>query len=385
MIQPAQRLSAVKEYYFSDKLREIEKLRASGINVLNLGIGNPDQPPSQQTLDVLMTASQNKNNHGYPSYNGHKSLREAFAKWYQNYFKVELNPENEVLPLIGSKEGIMHISMAFLNPGDGVLIPNPSYPAYRSVANLVGARILDFDLTEENDWFPDFDQIEKMDLTGVKMMWVNYPNMPTGKLVGKNEFQKLVDFGLKYNILICNDNPYSFILNKQYFSIFQADRAKETALELNSMSKSHNMAGWRIGVLVGNPILVKYVLTVKSNMDSGMFVPLQLAAAEALGCSDAWYDQINMHYEKRRAIAHKILDAIGCTYTADQAGMFVWAKIPVRYKDSFEITDILLEKSGVFITPGQIFGSNGNRYIRISLASKENDLLEALERVNKKL
>ncbi len=380
MIKPAQRLSTVKEYYFSNKLREIDNLRASGINVLNLGIGNPDLPPSEETLNTLHIASSDKKNHGYPSYNGHKSLREAFSKWYKKYFKVDLDSENEVLPLIGSKEGIMHISMAFLNPGDGVLIPNPSYPAYRAVANLVGAKIIDFNLTEANGWFPDFDEIEKNDLSNVKMMWVNYPNMPTGKLVSAADFKKLVDFGLKHNILICNDNPYSFILNKNFSSIFQVNGAKDIALELNSLSKSHNMAGWRIGVLIGNQTLIKYVLTVKSNVDSGMFLPLQLAAAQALNSPDNWYDDLNVHYERRRKLAHQILDSANCTYSSDQAGMFVWAKIPDAYQDSISFTDELLGKYALFITPGQIFGSNGNRYIRISLASKENDLIEAQKR-----
>ena len=383
MINPAQRLSTVKEYYFSNKLREIDKLRASGINVLNLGIGNPDLPPSDKTLNALHLASSDENNHGYPSYNGHKSLREAFAKWYKKYFEVELDSETEVLPLIGSKEGIMHISMTFLNPGDGVLIPNPSYPAYRSVANLVGASIIDYDLTEDNGWFPNFEEIEKNDLSNVKIMWVNYPNMPTGTLVDASHFKKLVDFGLKHNILICNDNPYSFILNKNYASIFQVEGAKDIALELNSLSKSHNMAGWRIGVVVGNPTLIKYVLTVKSNVDSGMFTVLQLAAVQALESPDSWYDELNVHYERRRKIAHQILDSIHCTYSKSQAGMFIWAKIPESYRDSFAFTDELLDKYGIFITPGQIFGSNGNRFIRISLASKDNNLIDAQERVKK--
>lgn len=383
MIVPAQRLSTVNEYYFSEKLREIEKLRASGINVLNLGIGNPDLPPASETISALNVASLNVNNHGYQSYNGNKKLREAFANWYERYFKVKLDSETEILPLIGSKEGIMHISMTFLNPGDGVLIPNPSYPAYRSVANLVGASIIDYNLTEEKSWFPDFDEIEKQDLSKVKIMWVNYPNMPTGKLISKVEFKSLVDFGIKHNILICNDNPYSFVLNKNYVSIFQVEGAKDIALELNSLSKSHNMAGWRVGVLTGDKTLIKYVLTVKSNVDSGMFLPLQLAAAEALNCPETWYDEINVHYERRRKLAHQILKSVNCSYSTDQAGMFVWAKIPGSYKDSFALTDELLEEFGIFITPGQIFGSNGERFIRISLASREPDLIEAQKRVNK--
>jgi LL-diaminopimelate aminotransferase len=381
MIQPANRLSTVKEYYFSKKLKEIEKMRASGIKVLNLGIGNPDMPPSENAINKLKVTSSEKDNHGYQSYNGNKLLREAFANWYSNYYQADFDPESEVLPLIGSKEGIMHISMAFLNPGDGVLIPNPSYPAYRSVANLVGAEVFEYNLTEETDWLPDFEELEKLDLSKVKIMWVNYPNMPTGKLAKVDELKKLVNFGLKHNILICNDNPYSFILNKKPVSIFQVPGAKNIALELNSLSKSHNMAGWRVGVLLGNPELVKYVLTVKSNVDSGMFLPLQLAAVEALNSSPDWYDKLNEQYEKRRYIAYDILSKLNCKFSEEQSGMFVWSKIPESYKDSFEITDEILSKFGVFITPGKIFGSNGARYIRISLASKENDLLEASERI----
>ncbi len=381
MIQPANRLSTVKEYYFSKKLKEIEKMRTSGIKVLNLGIGNPDMPPSENAINTLKVTSSEKGNHGYQSYNGNKLLREAFANWYSTFYHVDFDPESEVLPLIGSKEGIMHISMAFLNPGDGVLIPNPSYPAYRSVANLVGAEIFDYNLTEETDWLPDFEELEKLDLSKVKIMWVNYPNMPTGKLAKVDELKKLVDFGLKHKILICNDNPYSFILNKKPVSIFQVPSAKEIALELNSLSKSHNMAGWRVGVLLGNPEFVKYVLTVKSNVDSGMFLPLQLAAVEALNSSSDWYDKLNEQYEKRRHIAYNILSKLNCKFSEEQSGMFVWSKIPENYKDSYEITDEILSKFGVFITPGKIFGSNGTKYIRISLASKENDLLEASERI----
>ncbi len=381
MIQPANRLSTVKEYYFSKKLKEIEKMRASGIKVLNLGIGNPDMPPSVNAINKLKITSSEKGNHGYQSYNGNKLLREAFANWYTSFFKVDFDSESEVLPLIGSKEGIMHISMAFLNPGDGVLVPNPSYPAYRSVANLVEAKVVEYNLTEENDWLPDFDELEKLDLSKVKIMWVNYPNMPTGKLATVDELKKLVDFGIKHNILICNDNPYSFILNKNQVSIFQVPGAKKIALELNSLSKSHNMAGWRVGVLVGNPELVKYVLTVKSNVDSGMFLPLQLAAVEALNSPSEWYDNLNIQYQKRRLIAYDILNKLNCTFSKEQSGMFVWSKIPDKYNDSYEIADEILSNFGVFITPGKIFGSNGDRYIRISLASKEEDLLEASERI----
>jgi LL-diaminopimelate aminotransferase len=382
MIEPANRLSSVNEYYFSGKLKEIDRLRASGINVLNLGIGNPDMPPSVEALETLKQAADGKNNHGYQSYIGHKSLRLAFANWYKRYFKVDLDCNKEILPLIGSKEGIMHISMAFLNPGDGVLIPNPSYPAYRSVAELVEAKVIDFDLKEENDWFPDFDEIEKNDLSKVKIMWVNYPNMPTGTNIGVDKFKKLVEFGLKHNILICNDNPYSFILNTNYTSIFQVPEAKEIAIELNSLSKSQNMAGWRIGALISNPVYVDHVLRVKSNVDSGMFLPLQLAAAKALECGDDWYEDLNVMYKKRRELAEDILNSLQCSFSAEQSGMFIWAKIPEKYVDSFEFTDMLLQKYGIFITPGAIFGSNGNRFIRISLASKDEFLLDAKNRLN---
>lgn len=381
MIEPALRLSTVKEYYFSKKLKEIDQMRASGINVLNLGIGNPDLPPSEETIDTLKLTSSEQGNHGYQSYNGNKSLRQAFADWYQRHFNVVLDSESEVLPLIGSKEGIMHISMAFLNPGDGVLVPNPSYPAYRAVANLVGAEVTDYNLTEENGWFPDFEEIEQHDLSGIKIMWVNYPNMPTGKPASIEDFQKLVNFGLKHNILICNDNPYSFILNKYPKSIFQVPAAKDIALELNSLSKSHNMAGWRVGVLVGNTNYIKPVLTVKSNVDSGMFLPLQLAAAKALNSPSDWYDNLYTLYEKRRLQALDILKKLNCTYSENQSGMFVWAKIPDGSNNSYDFADKILSDFAVFITPGMIFGSNGKKYIRISLASKEKDLMEANERI----
>jgi len=381
MVKPANRLSSVNEYYFSTKLKQIDNLRAAGINVLNLGIGNPDLPPSEKVLDVLKQAADGKNNHGYQSYIGHRTLRLALAKWYSRYFNVELDCDKEILPLIGSKEGIMHISMAFLNPGDGVLVPNPGYPAYSAVANLVEAKIIEYDLKEETGWFPDFEEIEKNDLTGVKIMWVNYPNMPTGTNIGVAEFKKLVDFGLKHNILICNDNPYSFILNTNYISIFQVPEAKEIAIELNSLSKSHNMAGWRVGALISNSEYVNHVIRVKSNVDSGMFLPLQLAAAEALECDDDWYEYVNIQYKKRRIIAEEILSGLGCTFSSEQSGMFLWAKIPDKYKDSYELADLLLEKYAVFITPGGIFGSNGNRFLRISLASKDEALLDAKNRL----
>lgn len=381
MIEPAQRLSTVNEYYFSNKLREIEKLKQSGIQVLNLGIGNPDLPPSLNALETLKSMAERKNTHGYQSYNGAKELREAFGRWYKKYFEVSLDSDKEILPLIGSKEGIMHISMAFLNPGDGVLIPNPSYPAYSSVSKLVGANIIEFNLTEKNGWFPDLEEIEKMDLSRVKLMWVNYPNMPTGQNITLEQFKELIDFGIRHNILICNDNPYSFILNDKHLSILSTPGAKEIAIELNSLSKSHNMAGWRVGAMIGNPQYVSYVLKVKSNVDSGMFLPLQLAAAEALNCDDSWYKEINKQYLIRKKIAENILRSLNCTFANNQSGMFIWAKIPETFHDSYEFTDFLLQEKGLFITPGSIFGSNGNGYTRISLASREADLLEAEKRI----
>jgi LL-diaminopimelate aminotransferase len=381
MICPANRLSSVTEYYFSTKLKQIDKLRESGVHVLNLGIGNPDLPPSEEVLEVLKQKVDGKNNHGYQSYIGHRDLRLALANWYKRYFKVEMDCDKEIYPLMGSKEGIMYISLAFLNPGDGVLIANPSYPAYRAVANLVEAKIIDYNLNEENGWFPDFEEIEKNDLSKVKIMWVNYPNMPTGTNIGLDGFKKIVDFGKKHDILICNDNPYSFILNTNYVSILQVPGAKEIAIEMNSLSKSHNMAGWRIGALFSNQEFVSHILRVKSNVDNGMFLPLQLAAAKALECTDEWYEFVNLHYKKRRLMAEDIMNKLACVFSTEQSGMFLWAKIPSMYKDSFEFADLLLEKYGVFITPGGIFGSNGNRYLRISLASSDESLLDAKDRI----
>lgn len=381
LIQPAERISVVEEYYFSRKLKEIAKMNAEGKSVINLGIGNPDTAPSAQTIEKLIEAGRNPRNHGYQSYIGTPELRGAFASWYQKYFGVMLNPVDEILPLIGSKEGIMHISLAFVNPGDGVLVPNPGYPTYRSVSNIVGANIIDYDLDEKQNWQPDFAALEKKDLSNVKLMWVNYPNMPTGARASRELFQKLVDFGTKHQILIVNDNPYSFIQNDEQLSILNAEGAMDIAIELNSLSKSHNMAGWRIGMIGGNAEYLQNILRVKSNMDSGTFLPTQLAAAEALNNPDSWYDQVNVLYTERKVVAFQILESLGCAIDKNQVGMFVWAKIPDTIASVEALSDRLLHNAGVFITPGFIFGSNGNRYLRISLCTDTAALKNALAQI----
>ncbi len=384
-IVPADRLKSVSEYYFSKKLREIAELNAKGKNIISLGIGSPDLPPSKETIETLCLAAHDAGMHGYQPYTGIPELRKAYSDWYNRWFGVELNPANEILPLIGSKEGILHISMAFLNPGDSVLVPDPGYPTYTSVSNLVQANVISYDLEENNAWQPDFDQIEQIDLSNVKLMWVNYPNMPTGASAKVELFEKLVAFGRKHNIVIVNDNPYSFILNRKYLSIMQIPGAKEICIELNSMSKSHNMPGWRMGMLATNPVFMEWILRVKSNIDSGQFKPMQLAAAKALQNSDEWHRQINIElYEKRRALAEKIMQTLGCTFDTAQVGMFLWGKIPENYADSGELADKILYGANVFITPGFIFGNNGNRYIRISLCANEKMLSEALERITSK-
>ncbi len=381
MIKPADRISEVKEYYFSVKLKEIDRMRRSGIDVLNLGIGNPDRPPSPDVINELAEQASKEGNHGYQSYIGIPELRLAFSTWYKKYYEVTLDPDSEIIPLIGSKEGIMHISMAFLNPGDGVLVPNPGYPTYSSVSKLVGADIISYDLKEDNDWLPDLEEIEKLDLSKVKLMWINYPNMPTGANAGKEFFEKIIDFGKRNDILICNDNPYSFILNNNPQSILHVEGAKEVALELNSLSKSHNMAGWRIGMAAASKEIISYILRVKSNMDSGMFKPLQLAAVKALSLDNDWYTEVNVEYIKRRRLVWEIMDTLNAEYDDKQTGMFVWAKIPEKYKSSAELSDEVLNQARVFITPGFIFGSNGEKYIRISLCSNREMLKEALRRI----
>ncbi len=382
-IKPANRLNALNEYYFSEKLAQLERMRAKGIDVINLGIGNPDLPPDTEAIEVLQTESALSGNHGYQSYKGIPQLREALSDWYGKWFGVSLNPDDEVLPLMGSKEGIMHISMAFLNPGDEVLVANPAYPAYAAAAKLSGAAVRYYPLKRENDFFPDLDTLEKSDLSKVKLMWVNYPNMPTGKSAGFSLFKNLVSFGKKHNILIVNDNPYGLILTEKPESILKADPGKEIALELNSLSKSHNMAGWRIGMAAGNRQYIKAILNVKSNMDSGMFKPLQLAAAKALKNSENQIRQINRVYKHRQQLAYNLLDKLGCSFQTDGAGLFIWAQIPGSFAGSREFSQWLLDKTAVFITPGFIFGSEGERYIRLSLSNSEEKIKQAISRVSK--
>lgn len=381
IIQTASRLGDVKEYYFSKKLREIAELQAAGKRIINLGIGSPDLSPADEVINALKIESTKDGYHQYQSYSGIIELRQAYADFYKKWYDVELNPTNEVLPLIGSKEGIMHISMTFLEKGDEVLIPNPGYPTYRSVANLTGATIREYDLVEGNNWLPDLGQLAKQDLSKVKIMWVNYPHMPTGGQADVTFFECLIAFAKKHEILVVNDNPYSFILNDNPMSILSIEGAKEVALELNSLSKSHNMAGWRMGVLTGNSEYIQTILRFKSNMDSGMFKPMQLAAVEALKLDKKWFEKLNSTYKKRQQKVHHLFDILGCTYDTNAGGMFVWAKIPSNFKNGFEMTDYILEQTGVFITPGGIFGSNGDQYIRASLCSPIEILEEAIAKI----
>ena len=381
-IKPANRLNSVSEYYFSAKLREVAEMNAAGKNVINLGIGNPDLPPSEATIKALCDEAQKPNVHGYQSYVGLPELRKGFADWYKKWYNVELNPTTEIQPLIGSKEGILHITLAFVNPGDSVLVPNPGYPTYTSASRICEANIISYDLDENNNWQPDFEALEKMDLSTVKLMWVNYPNMPTGANGSAELYEKLVAFGKKHSIVICNDNPYSFILNDEKLSILSVEGAKDICIEMNSMSKAHNMAGWRMAMLATNAQFVKWILNVKSNVDSGMFRPMLVAAAVALQNTNEWHADMNKVYAKRREIAYKIMDTLGCTYDISQVGMFIWAKIPDGYKDSGELADETLYGKNVFITPGFIFGDKGNRYVRISLCCPEPMLEEALIRIN---
>ncbi|MDH6342414.1 LL-diaminopimelate aminotransferase [Parabacteroides sp. PFB2-12] len=380
-IIPATRVNSVQEYYFSKKLKEVAEMNAAGKNVINLGVGSPDLPPSEKTVETLCYEASQPNNHGYQPYTGIPELRRAFADWYQRWYEVDLDPASDILPLIGSKEGILHISMAFLNPGDGVLVPNPGYPTYTSVSKLVGARIVSYDLNEENGWMPDFEALEKMDLSEVKLMWVNYPNMPTGANATQELFEKLVDFGRRHQIVICNDNPYSFILNEKPLSILSIPGAKEICIELNSLSKSHNMPGWRIAMLASNRQFVEWILKVKSNIDSGQFKPMQLAAVEALQAPAEWYENMNAVYRKRRTFAEKIMEQLDCHYDAHQVGLFVWGRVPDHIENAALLADRILYEANVFITPGIIFGSQGERYLRISLCCKEAVLEEALERI----
>lgn len=382
MIMPAERLNSVQEYYFSRKLAEVRRLMSQGKEIINLGIGNPDLPPSAPTIETLSEAAAGEGNHGYQPYRGTAGLRHAMANWYEQVYQAKLNPENEILPLIGSKEGIFHISMAFLNPGDQVLAPDPGYPAYASVTRLAGGEPVFYNLNEASGWLPDTASLKRMNLSRVKLMWINYPHMPTGKVAAPEDFRQLVKFAGENNILICHDNPYSLILNPgKPLSILSTAGAMETCLELNSLSKSHNMAGWRIGMVCGKAEYINAILTVKSNMDSGIFLPLQLAAAQALQNSGDWHNQQNAIYKRRREKVFDLAGALGCTCRRDAAGMFVWAKLPDSIADAETFVDDLLYSRDIFVAPGTIFGKNGRRYIRISLCASEEKIQEAIERV----
>lgn len=382
MITPAKRLETVQEYYFSRKLKEVAEMNAKGLDVISLGIGSPDMPPSENTIKKLCETAPLPNVHGYQPYVGIPELRQGFADFYKRWYNVELNPATEIQPLIGSKEGILHVTLAFVNPGEKVLVPNPGYPTYSSLSTLLGAEVVYYDLNEDQNWQPDFEALENMDLSDVKLMWVNYPNMPTGANASVELLEKLVAFAKKHNIVVVNDNPYSLILNRKPLSIMQIEGAKDCCIEFNSMSKSHNMPGWRVGMIAANPTFIQWILKVKSNIDSGMFRPLQLAAAEALHNEDSWHEAMNIDlYGKRRAVAEQIMDILGCTYDKNQVGMFVWGKIPAQLNDVEELTEKILHEARVFITPGFIFGSNGARYIRISLCATEQKLKQALNRI----
>lgn len=382
-ITPANRVGSVQEYYFSKKLKEIAEMNAQGKNVINLGVGSPDLPPSEKTIETLCEHARREDEHGYQPYVGIPELREAFAKWYDTWFGVTLDPKSEIQPLIGSKEGILHISLAFLNPGDGVLVPNPGYPTYSSVSKLVEANLISYELKEELGWQPDFEELEKMDLSNIKLMWTNYPNMPTGANASMELFEKLVAFGRKHNIIICNDNPYSFILNEHPLSILKVKGAKDICIEMNSMSKAHNMPGWRMAMLASNKRFVQWILKVKSNIDSGQFKPMQHAAVEALDATKEWYDKMNQTYRSRRNLAGQIMKALGCSYDEKQVGMFLWGRIPDTAESGEAIANKVLYEANVFLTPGFIFGSQGERYIRISLCCKNETLKEALDRIKK--
>jgi LL-diaminopimelate aminotransferase len=381
-VKPAERLNEVQEYYFSRKLREVAEMNAAGKNVISLGIGSPDNAPSKETIQTFCDNVWKEDAHGYQPTVGIPELRNAMADWYQRWYQVSLDPQTEIQPLIGSKEGILHTTLAFVNPGEEVLVPNPGYPTYTSLSKLLGAKVVYYNLKEDDDWQPDFDQLEKMDTSRVKLMWSNYPNMPTGGPARMETYERLVDFARRHHVIIVNDNPYSFILNKKPISILNVPGAKDCCIEFNSMSKSHNMPGWRVAMLATNAQFVKYILKVKSNIDNGTFKPMQLAAAQAYHNSPEWHEEMNYNvYRRRRDVAEQIMTALHCSFNPNQVGMFLWGKIPAGYANVEDLTEKLLHEANVFVTPGFIFGSNGNRYIRISLCAKDAKLKEALERV----
>ena len=381
-IKPAERLSLVQEYYFSRKLKEVAQMNAEGKDIISLAIGSPDMPPSQKTIDRLCEVAQQPSAHGYQPTMGTPELRQAMARFYKRFYGVTLDPATEIQPLIGSKEGILHTTLAFVNPGDEVLVPNPGYPTYTSLSKILGAKVVNYDLREDQQWQPDFEQLETMDLSRVKLMWTNYPNMPTGGPALMKTYERLVDFARRHNIVVVNDNPYSFIINEHPISLLQVPGAKDCCIEFNSMSKSHNMPGWRVGLCASNAQFISWILKVKSNIDSGTFRGIQLAAAEAYDNSDEWHREANINtYRRRRVIAEEIMRVLGCQYDPEQVGMFLWGKIPEHYADAEQLTERVLHEARVFITPGFIFGSNGKRYIRISLCAKDEKMKEALERV----
>lgn len=383
-IKPAERLSLVSEYYFSRKLKEVAQMNAEGKDIISLAIGSPDMPPSKQTIQTLCEVASRPDTHGYQPTMGTPELRKAMADFYKRWYGVELNPATEIQPLIGSKEGILHVTLAFVNPGEEVLVPNPGYPTYTSLSKILGAKVVNYDLMEDNGWQPDFEQLEKMDLSRVKLMWTNYPNMPTGGNARMETYERLVDFARKHNIVVVNDNPYSFILNDKPMSLLQVEGAKDCCIEFNSMSKSHNMPGWRVGMCATNPTFISWILKIKSNIDSGTFRGIQLAAAAALSNDEEWHHEANIEtYSRRRKYAEQIMDALGCKYDHNQVGMFLWGRIPDSYSNCEELTERVLHEARVFITPGFIFGSKGERYVRISLCAKEEKIQAALERIKK--
>lgn len=382
-IQPADRVYNIKEYYFSKKLREVAEMNARGLDVISLGVGGPDRMPHSSVIETLCHTAQQPDVHSYQPYTGIRELRSAFADWYGRHYSVKLDPDSEILPLNGSKEGVLDISMAFLNPGDGVLVPDPGYPTYTSVSKLLGADIYTYNLTEENDWLPDFDELEKLPLDKIKLMWVNYPHMPTGRRATSETFEKLVAFGRRHGIVIAQDNAYSFILNDKPLSILATEGAGDIALELNSLSKSHNMAGWRMGMIAGNATFINWILKVKSNLDSGQFRAVQQAATRALTVGNEWYTTLNEQYARRRQIAEQIMDTLGCRFDPSQRGLFLWGRVPDTYECGETLADKVLYEARVFITPGFIFGKNGNRYVRISLCATDEKMNEALSRIRK--
>ena len=380
MIELANRLKEVKEYYFSKKLTQIKEMNEAGLDVINLGIGSPDLAPHENVIARSQEVISKDNSHAYQGYKGTDALRSQMSVWYKKFFDVDLDPSSEILPLMGSKEGIMHISMAFLNAGDEVLVPDPGYPTYSSVSNLLEVEMVKYPLDENNNWEPDFDYLNTLDLSKVKIMWVNYPNMPTGAKATLNLFAKTIAFAKRHNILIVNDNPYSFVLNDEQLSILNIEGAREYAIELNSLSKSSNMAGWRVGMLVGDKYYIDNILRVKSNMDSGMFLAIQEGAIEALKLGKEWYEELNLIYKERKDVVRDLFDLIECEYKMDDVGMFVWAKVP-KGKSAIDLSDEILERTKVFITPGSIFGSKGENYLRISLCTPKERIQEAINRI----